>query len=106
MAATAGTARHSLVLDFALRPLFTYLHAVVVPTGVFAASEDFGSTESGALSARVERAARELVDAVVRRRVAEPVDPFENPTPLEDLLNGPPRAGPSALSWHPPRDGA
>lgn len=28
--ATAGTARHSLVLDFALRPLFTYMRAIVV----------------------------------------------------------------------------
>ena len=44
IAATAGSARHSLVLDHALRPLFGYLHAVVVPTGVFAASEDWGST--------------------------------------------------------------
>ena len=44
IAATAGTARHSLVLDHAMRPLFTYLRAVVVPTGVFAATEDFGGT--------------------------------------------------------------
>ena len=43
IAATAGTARHSLVLDHAMRPLFAYLRAVVVPTGVFAATEDFGS---------------------------------------------------------------
>jgi FMN reductase len=85
-AATAGTARHSLVIDFALRPLFTYLHAVVVPTGVFAASEDFGSTAGGALSERVDRAARELADLVVGRRTSGPVDPFENPTPFEDLL--------------------
>ena len=44
IAATAGTARHSLVLEFAMRPLFAYLRAAVVPTAVFAASEDFGST--------------------------------------------------------------
>jgi len=87
VAATAGTARHSLVLDFALRPLFTYLHAVVVPTGVFAASEDFGSTGAEALSTRVDRAARELADLVAGRRSGGPVDPFENPTPFEDLLN-------------------
>ncbi|GAB2975691.1 FMN reductase [Nocardioides montaniterrae] len=61
MGATAGTARHSLVLEHALRPLFSYLKAVPVPTAVFAASEDFGSTDSGRLSARVERAATELV---------------------------------------------
>ena len=46
VAATAGTARHSLVLEHALRPLFSYLHAVVVPTGVFAASEDWGGDAS------------------------------------------------------------
>lgn len=85
-AATAGTARHSLVVDFALRPLFAYLRAVVVPTGVFAASEDFGSNAAGPLSERVDRAARELADLVVDTRTAGPVDPFENPTPFEDLL--------------------
>jgi FMN reductase len=87
VAATAGTARHSLVLDFAMRPLFTYLRAVVVPTGVFAASEDFGSTSGGPLSQRVDRAARELADLVIGRQASRPVDPFENPTPFEDLLN-------------------
>ena len=86
-AATAGTARHSLVIDFAMRPLFTYLHALVVPTGVFAASEDFGSSAGGALSERVDRAARELADLVVGSHVSGPVDPSENPTPFEDLLS-------------------
>ena len=61
MAATAGTARHSLVLEHALRPLFSYLKATPVPTAVFAASEDFGSTADGRLAARVDRAAAELV---------------------------------------------
>jgi FMN reductase len=58
VAATAGTARHSLVLDHALRPLFSYLRATIVPTGVFAATEDFGSTAAGPLDERIERAAR------------------------------------------------
>ena len=40
IAATAGTPRHSLVLEHAMRPLFAYLRAVVVPTAVFAATED------------------------------------------------------------------
>ena len=39
VAATGGTARHSLVLEHAMRPLFAYLRAVVVPTAVYAASE-------------------------------------------------------------------
>jgi FMN reductase len=42
IAATGGTARHSLVLEHALRPLFAYLLSVVVPTGVYSASEDWG----------------------------------------------------------------
>jgi len=89
MAATAGTARHSLVLEFALRPLFAYLKADVVPTAVFAASEDFGAGgSSDALSARVDRAARELSDRVAGRQRSRPVDPFENPTPFEQLLGG------------------
>ena len=41
IAATGGTARHSLALEHALRPLFAYLRAVVVPTAVYAASEDW-----------------------------------------------------------------
>ncbi|MGW7268681.1 FMN reductase [Streptomyces sp. NPDC054842] len=57
VAATGGTARHSLVLDHALRPLFTYLRAVVVPTGVYAASEDWGAE---GLAGRIDRAAGEL----------------------------------------------
>ncbi|GHK00269.1 hypothetical protein SY2F82_20660 [Streptomyces sp. Y2F8-2] len=57
IAATGGSARHSLVLDHALRPLFSYLRAVVAPTGVYAASEDWGAE---GLPERVERAAGEL----------------------------------------------
>ena len=43
IAATGGTERHSLVLEHALRPMFSYLHAVVSPTGVYAATDDFGA---------------------------------------------------------------
>ncbi|MEU5318874.1 FMN reductase [Streptomyces sp. NPDC021056] len=57
IAATGGSARHSLVLDHALRPLFSYLRAVIVPTGVYAASEDWGAE---GLDGRIERAAGEL----------------------------------------------
>ncbi|MDQ0582676.1 FMN reductase [Streptomyces rishiriensis] len=57
IAATGGSARHSLVLEHALRPLFSYLRAVVVPTAVYAASEDWGAE---GLPERIERAAGEL----------------------------------------------
>jgi len=88
VAATAGTARHSLVLEHALRPLFVHLHAVVVPTGVFAATDDFGDT---GLDRRIERAAGELaalmgkVDPTARRRRTVD-DEFAEPTPFEELL--------------------
>ncbi|GAA1145289.1 FMN reductase [Ornithinicoccus hortensis] len=70
IAATAGTARHSLVLDYAMRPLFSYLRAQVVPTGVFAATEDFGGDGAGrdgveGLDRRIARAAAELGERLV-----------------------------------------
>lgn len=58
LAATAGTARHALVADEALRSLFAYFRTLTTPTSVFAASEDWGSN---ALVERIDRAARELV---------------------------------------------
>ena len=79
LGATGGTARHSLALDHALRPLFSYLHAVAVPTGVYAAAEDWGSTTDavGALPTRIERAAGELAALVaVSDRSQQVRDPF------------------------------
>ena len=93
VAATAGTARHSLVLDHALRPLFSYLRAVVVPTGVFAASEDWGAAGAAtALRTRVDRAATELA-ALLRLTPAAPkLDQFDRDVAamgsFEDLLRG------------------
>jgi FMN reductase len=87
VAATAGSARHSLVLDHALRPLFGYLHAVVVPTGVFAASEDWGSNGvAGELRQRVDRAARELADLVAARPALHRTDPFGDVPDFASLL--------------------
>ena len=61
IAATGGTERHSLVLDHALRPMFCYLHALVSPTGVFAATADFGADSTGSgLSERIAKAARDF----------------------------------------------
>lgn len=58
LAATAGTARHALVADDGMRPLFAFLRALAVPTSLFAAPEDWSDP---ALATRVDRAARELV---------------------------------------------
>lgn len=77
--ANAGTARHSLAIDYAIRPLFTYLHAEPVSTGVFAASNDWGASADNVapLAERIERGARELADAVARREPATDADPFD-----------------------------
>ncbi|MEU4604828.1 FMN reductase [Kribbella sp. NPDC023972] len=86
LAATGGTERHSLVLDFALRPLFAYLKALPVPTGVYAASTDWG-TGATKLRTRITQAASELV-AALHHETPTQTDPYANPTPFEDLLNG------------------
>ena len=58
LAATAGTSRHALVPDDQIRPMFAYLRALVVPTSVFAAPEDWSAPDLGD---RIDRAALELV---------------------------------------------
>ncbi len=89
LAATAGTARHSLVLEHALRPLFSYLKAVTVPTAVFAATEDFGGTGSTGLADRIAVAAGELADLVLGRSATAPAtDPYADFTPFDKLLKG------------------
>lgn len=64
LVATAGTHRHSMVLDYAMRPLLSFLQATVLPTGVFVATGEFGEAgsdgEDGDLQERIARAGREL----------------------------------------------
>lgn len=87
LGATAGTARHSLALDHALRPLFGYLRAQVAPTGVVAATDDFGSDTE--LADRITRAGRELAALIALGRpvVVEPQPPAPTAlTPFEQLL--------------------
>ncbi|MFJ4044979.1 FMN reductase [Microbacterium sp. NPDC089987] len=82
--ANAGTPRHSLAIDYAIRPLFAYLHAEAVSTGVFAASSDWGGAgdEVAPLAKRVEKGAKELAEAISRRGAAEVVDPYDPATYL------------------------
>lgn len=76
--ASGGSARHSLVIEYAMRPLFSYFHAVVAPTGVFAAADDVapvggravdGAAEKAAASAslaeRIDQAAGEMAELVL-----------------------------------------
>ncbi|MCM3779129.1 FMN reductase [Microbacterium hydrocarbonoxydans] len=82
--ANAGTARHSLAIDYAIRPLFAYLHADAVSTGVFAASSDWGGAgdDVAPLARRVEKGAKELADAMAQRDAATVSDPFDPATYL------------------------
>ena len=109
LGATGGTARHSLAIDYALRPMFAYLKADVVPTTVFAAAEDFGAPttagDENSLSTRAGRVGTELADYMLRfagvtggavpptradegrgRRTDD--DEFGDFVPMGDLLGG------------------
>lgn len=109
LGATGGTARHSLAIDYALRPMFAYLKADVVPTTVFAAAEDFGAVTTAAdedsLGTRTGRVGTELADYMLRfagitagavaptradagrgRRTDD--DEFGDFVPMGDLLGG------------------
>lgn len=109
MGATAGTARHFLVTEYAMRPLFTHMKAFPTTQPVFAASEDFGASwasaggagdpsapgESAAgseetttpLASRIERAGGELAQFVTRFPRQAPVDAMADFTPMDALLH-------------------
>jgi FMN reductase len=89
LGATGGTDRHQMVLDYAMRPLFSYLRTRITSTAVFAGPQDWGNTDDGGtpLSGRVERAATEFA------RLLEDAQPGRKAEPLvtqsfEELLAG------------------
>lgn len=86
IAATGGTERHSLVLEHALRPMFSYLHAIVSPTGVYAATDDFGAQQ---LSERIGKAAEDFARLLQACGPRTRRDVFtEELTDMERLLAG------------------
>ncbi len=93
IAATGGTPRHSLAVEHAMRPLFAYLRAAVVPTGVYAATEDWGQGSvavDGGLVERIEHAATELAVAMsagASSTASARHTEFDDPVPFEDLLH-------------------
>jgi FMN reductase len=105
--ASGGTARHSLALEHAVRPLFTYMRAAVTPTSVFAAPEDWAASDGRdsdeeaiadeaprlaepTLRTRIVRGARELADLIEAYQPRPPLDPFALGASFEDLLGGTP----------------
>lgn len=90
MGATAGTPRHSLALEHEMRPMFSYLRAIVTPTAVFAASSDWGTGAStDDLAGRIRRAAGEF-SALVTAHVPPPapMSPFGDFVPFDQQLAG------------------
>jgi FMN reductase len=89
LAATAGTDRHQMVLDYAMRPLFTYLRTRIAATAVFAGPQDWGNNDDGGspLSVRVDRAAAEFVDLLKDSGQQRKPAALES-LPFEQLLAG------------------
>jgi FMN reductase len=87
MGATAGTGRHALALEHTLRPLLGHVKALVVPTGVFAATEDFGevagspTADAVSIDSRIGRAVGELA----ARGAARPPRPVHDPWQVTDF---------------------
>ncbi|MFF1383771.1 FMN reductase [Arthrobacter sp. NPDC058288] len=89
LGATGGTDRHQMVLDYAMRPLFSYLRTRTAATGVFAGPQDWGNTDDGGspLSVRIDRAADELAELVKASRPRRRPDAAGS-LPFEQLLAG------------------
>ncbi len=87
LAATGGTERHSLVVEHALRPLASYLGMTTVPTGIYAATQDFGGEGTATLTARIDRAVAELrVLTGIPGARAENAGTHATVTPFAELL--------------------
>lgn len=84
-AATGGTSRHSLVIEYAMVPLFYYLRALVSSVPVFAATADWGA--SVGLDARIDEAARAFVDLVLTSH-PDKTDPSFDVSDFSRLLGG------------------
>ena len=89
LGATAGTDRHQMVLDFAMRPLFTYLRTRIAPTAVFAGPQDWGHSDDGGspLSTRIDRASGEFV-ALLQSAQPQQKQAAPESLPFEQLLAG------------------
>jgi FMN reductase len=89
LGATGGTDRHQMVLEYAMRPLFSYLRTRMTPTAVFAGPQDWGNTDDGAspLSDRVQRSASEFAELLKGAQPGRKPVVAES-LPFEQLLAG------------------
>ncbi|BCW21090.1 FMN reductase [Pseudarthrobacter enclensis] len=89
LGATGGSDRHQMVLDYAMRPLFSYLRTRVAATAVFAGPQDWGAADGAGtpLAGRVDRAAAELAQLLQGTQPGRRPAPMES-LPFEQLLAG------------------
>ncbi|QHK20991.1 NADPH-dependent FMN reductase [Pseudarthrobacter psychrotolerans] len=89
LGATGGTDRHQMVLEYAMRPLFSYLRTRMAATAVFAGPQDWGNTDDGGspLSSRIDRAAAEFAALLAGEQSARKPAALES-LPFEQLLAG------------------
>lgn len=106
IASTGGTPRHSQAAETMLRPVLAYLKGVLVPTAVFAATDDWGSVEGGrGLTSRIDSAAAELVDLTAQLGGISLTEAAAHERGLGSAAAvGPAATGPNR--HRPPRDGA
>jgi FMN reductase len=66
LTATGGGPRHALVVEHALRPLFSFFEALTIPTAVYASDADFvdGQLAEAGVVARVSTAAQQLANLI------------------------------------------
>lgn len=69
LGATGGSARHSLALEYAMRPLFQYLRSAVAPTSVYAGPADWGNGDEtvDGLADRTDRAGSEIAALILNQ---------------------------------------
>lgn len=89
LGATGGTDRHQMVLEYAMRPLFSYLRTRMAATAVFAGPQDWGNTDDGGspLSSRIDRAAAEFAALLAGDQSGRKPAALES-LPFEQLLAG------------------
>ncbi|MDI3194511.1 FMN reductase [Pseudarthrobacter sp. AL07] len=89
LGATGGTDRHQMVLEYAMRPLFSYLRTRMAATAVFAGPQDWGNTDDGGspLSSRIDRAAAEFAALLAGDQSGRKPAALES-LPFKQLLAG------------------
>lgn len=93
--ATGGSSRHSLVLDLAIRPLFSYLRANTMPTAIYASPEDWGTAGTQSLERRIGQGAGELAAVLASHRGTTPAgtDIADSPSAASPAFQGGPAVG-------------